>query len=151
MRVTAINETSDIGNYNFAYGLPLDLNPGETKVLSIVFRIPESASIGNHTIAFTTYWRYYDPNTFEWVDQDPLTVQGQLPVVQAPTPRPNDEPPPAGTTTNGPLGVMRNLAELVRNNSSLILSMVIAYAAIVLIASVFVIRHERSREHSPRL
>jgi len=86
IQVTEIREVSDIGNYNFTTGVPLDLNPGETKTVSIPFHIPLSTGIGNHTITFTIQWEYYDPNALQWVGQTPIVLQGQFLIHQASTP-----------------------------------------------------------------
>ncbi len=155
MQVTAINEVSDIGDYNFATSLPLVLNPGETKAVSIPFHIPLSTRVGNHSITITVQWSYYDPNAQQWLEPAPIVLQGHLLVNQAPEPNPGPQTPsPISNptrTANAIQGTLEGISKIVANNLPSVILLIVAYIGIILAAIILVIRRERLKQDNQRL
>jgi hypothetical protein len=82
MKVTSVTISTDFGSFT-PTGTPLLLDPGQERTLQLGMSIPQSVTVGNHTITVHINWQY--SNSSSWVDQPPLSVTGHLQVVQSPS------------------------------------------------------------------
>ncbi len=81
VRVTSITINTDFSSFT-PTGTPLILDPGQERTLQLRISIPQSVTVGNHTVTAHVNWQY--SNGSSWVDHPPLSVIGYLPVTESP-------------------------------------------------------------------
>ena len=131
MRVTSITVTTDFGSFT-PTGTPLLLDPGQERTLQLGISIPQSVTVGNHTVTVHINWQY--SNSSSWVDQPPLSVSGHLQVVQSPS------------TLNS--FFTRMVGGLLTDTRLLV--GVLAYLAVASVATLLFARHEQRQRHRQR-
>jgi len=158
MRVTGLSFATNFGTFDESTNLPLQLRPGESSVLRFVISIPSGTTPGNHAIIVTVKWEYYNPQLSQWIGANPLTVTGNLPIDQTPSPPPPTESqqptPPIFPIPSVDPGMLRDFLLLVAGVApgtwSIIEMAGALYIGLVLIAVLVLVSRERVATNSLR-
>ena len=81
IRVSNISIYTDFGSFK-PTGTPFTLTPGHQTTLQLTTTIPQTISVGIHTVIASISWQY--SNSSLWVDQPTLSVTGHIAILQTP-------------------------------------------------------------------
>jgi hypothetical protein len=137
--------TSDFGSWSLP-GVPFELVSGDNRIVNVSIAIPSTAYEGNHTLTFTTYWKYYSGLPGAWTDAPILTFSGNLPV-QSSTPPPS-QPSTKSKPSNSTLTWPSLLLSLLSKVGPILYPAIAVYFSLCLLTTFIVVRHGNTRARS---